>query len=1441
MARFLPVSSTQQLMSEINAIHSVSKAKRRIFPILQKIQKFAENLGPYMKVVELASHFVTFFEKLGGILGRLDDKLLRYGQLHDKFKGVRKDALRLTNAMSSIYLLLFQFLAAVARIFTTKEGKRKRTPVVVGTLMWKPFDLHFEEILEGIGFHQETIKEEMDFLIMNHIEAKLSRQEKEAEAAGRGVRHFIQKTSVVHTEQTRNTFLASVVQWLAPPDDFKERLQRAQELRMEGTAEWLFDQDKFVSWRALNYSATHDSDMSSQGAPSILWVNAASTMDELSRQEMAGDSALTVCYYFFSQSLARWNTSSDALRAIALQILHKFHSEEMIYNAFSFALADYPVQTRATEQELYDLLTYCLPHLPTLFCVLDGLDEASDGKALVRSLWKLRQQFPTSLKVIFFSRPEVRYLHHLYVPDVNIKFDSGTSSADIGLYIRGQVEDMVQARLLPLSCNVREVVRNLVNRSEGMFLWARLMVTYLNSPALTRKERLDTMMDCTPDGLESMYRRIHTRIVKQDSPSKDLASRAFSWVAYGSPEVGYSDKALQEALYDNGWDGSSTDFDHVISSSCCSLLEKDANARYRFIHLSALEYVQAATEEITTDRVSLSPLILSKEVAICGILQRYLRYLMKELPTQPLSGGIGADIDLGLLRQQHPLLKYAAPNWLPLTLWIFHAKMQNSAFPPDESIKIEETVQQYLESRLSINVWIEAIYRINGRDVSTFVSDAKSWMLRATRESHRPVVADLEEFVNDLHTLDTSWGESLSRSPSAIWDDVTEFNPSRFWVSTTALSKESLLPSLGDADHHEYLQHNTKPTFSISMSSNDGSRLLVLGIYPPRNFCDVWNGRSSLASSTRRSSANLASDTDHFQLLSIGWVARIEVFSLSSSSSHIITQVEIKLNPQDIRVCLENTLRVRGPGFEKESSTPKMTGVITEYDATWSGCPIEQSSWDASDVLNSFKTAPVPQIPDRQADLTDAAGSVDWAYLSQRARPETRLRERNSANNGDAKVPDRATTHGVHLVACPPDMIAAIKWPTDTCPTVRELNMPLSISPTLETFTILNRIYRLPQGRSGSAEPEQLAMDFSSWVTPVKKGSTSISRSSYRIYWSPDGMWLAFAGENARFVAQKAGLAQDTVVNFSGIAIFSAKNIHERSCLEVLNATTYVPVAGSLSFHPSQPLLLVPSGQYIWKLPDGRPEKFDLANGGNFGNCHKVTFSHCGRFVAIHRSGRDWPQLVPVPAYYLETTQSSKEVGTDVLPSSRDDHCVSAAKDSSNLSTRLVIDQIVPVLRSSESTSLQMSDDIMMTLHTKAGTGGSQFELAAQDSRDDSGLFKIPLLQVPDDLPVTNMSISMHKPASERSEDKISIVLNSTHEGQYKSNEPTLANHLPLVIRKDQRALYLKDKQGGLVGSRDTVGFARLHGALDVDDDATTEPGSKRRKTETQPSRSSCS
>jgi hypothetical protein len=476
----------------------------------------------------------------------------------------------------------------------------RRTHVAIGDLLWKPFDARFKEILEQMKFHKQTLMDEVKFLLLENMQQMLQdytdsdMKTKEhvlktsSQVSSLKIKYDQDKRGKVHNSALRtcqltiiDAFCVSVLRWLAPPQ-FVTPFEQAQDAREIGTAEWLFGESKFESWR----EATPSSVLWLEGNPG--WgktVLAASTVQELrSSQNLNSHSAPLVCYYFFYQNKDQKASRIGAYRALATQIFQQCSHFNDIFDIY--ALANDGVRTSASEHELLDLLRITIPRLSDVYFVFDSIDECSENGKFLSELKGITAV--SNLKTILFSRPNVAYLRRSIREEHNIRMSRERLDKDITVLLDNELQALQDSALLPLDFDLNSARDILLHRADGIFLWARLMMCYLNSVALTRQSRIDEISNSTPERLEDMYLKIFDHIKSMDSASRQLASRVFMWVGYGKSSLkseqikevawGLQPKSIAPDQLD--------DIDHAIIVSCCGLIEKRVDSNLRFIHVA---------------------------------------------------------------------------------------------------------------------------------------------------------------------------------------------------------------------------------------------------------------------------------------------------------------------------------------------------------------------------------------------------------------------------------------------------------------------------------------------------------------------------------------------------------------------------------------------------------------------------------------------------------------------------------------------------------------------------------------------------------------------------------------------------------------------------------------------------------------------------------------
>lgn len=557
-------------------------------------------------------------------------------------------------------------------------------------------------------------------------------------------------------------------------------------------------------------------------------VLAASTVQELllDYNESREISSHVICYHFFSHETAETSGRIGAHRALLTQLFQQSSNLESIRSAF--ALARDEAGGVASERELLDLLKLCLTFLPNTTFILDGFDECLENHLLFRAYSGLIGG--PNFKIAIFSRPQIacfrRHSNGLQI----ISMSRDALDADIAIYLRREIQELQHKSLIPLTMDSQVPVQDLLDRAEGMFLWARLMIAYLNSPALTPKSRLEAIRKVSLGGLKAMYSRIFRLIQEADDPSQKLAEVAFLWVAHS--RTGLTARELEEAnreptKYHSEMD-LLPDVEGAILLSCAGLLEKRSDNTIQFIHLTAREFVLL----VTTDTPGQPKYIQSASGADASIAMHCMQYLVYAVPAQPLTVTSGLARSLEYINKMFPLLRYACQYGLShLSGAMAILSSQNTSEQMSSLVRVTKV---FFKAHLTLMVWLEALftYAIANSTLGSIEADLNTLPSRLTYPLHlsaQTMLRDLQDFVLDVSTIATAWQDSLNADPSEIWNDVTAFTPSRFFVQTSALSVHKITPG-----HEETSTNEQRPIFKVSKCSVDKTQLAVLSIWPSR-------------------------------------------------------------------------------------------------------------------------------------------------------------------------------------------------------------------------------------------------------------------------------------------------------------------------------------------------------------------------------------------------------------------------------------------------------------------------------------------------------------------------------------------------------------------------------------------------------------------------------
>ncbi|UKZ82608.1 hypothetical protein TrVFT333_010401 [Trichoderma virens FT-333] len=809
--------------------------------------------------------------------------------IQEDLEQLAKSSPRTQVLLQDIFEEILKFLMGVFRIFYHPDGRSKNALRVVAKAVWQPF--RFDEAISRMKDLKERMN--MEIVLLN---LKLSKDAKDIAEANK-LEAAAESTRAKKRGDKFDKSLSKLEQMaekearLAGPTPFADRYEDVASQCMPGTTSWLHEHTIFRAWLQDDKKASGGSLWVRGNPGSGKSVLAASTIQELKGLR----SSNPVCYFFFNSTQEIIpNTSSTAYRALLSQILQYKINDDQLRETLEFAMYfQSPGQKTATKKEIDDLMELCLHSDDSIYLVLDGLDECENSRELVEKLRLLAAQQTTRLAL--FCRPTLTWLSKR-ISSLQIISIGLSNKDDIQRYLRQSLKDMKNEGLLAKSLDYKEVAKMLARRADGMFLWTRLMVTYLNSPALYPAQRTQAISEMdNPEGLEVMYERILRLIEGSNKAMHRLAGQSFLWLSYGKrpliPAELESGLVPFDAKPNEEEDWKLPEFDDVIVRACGGLVELSPKSieflgntfrPLRFIYASVKEYFASSTSTSSKGLIPPPPVIAHARLAtMC------LKYLTYRVPSQPLSGKLGHNSVPNDLWSAFPFSNYAMVRWtshLELTI----QGSDNGEAKPELQL-LFSALEQFFAQPKVLMAYIEGCYTYGE------APNAKSlrlWGQKGTLFTSSNPEVDIRtitvEFSYFLEKLESDWGRTLRDNPASIWEEVTAFTPSPLLPKHGGISVRSLVPTPS-----KKAGMSKEPINRLTQVTSDGLHHAILSVYTSEEF-ELHD---------KKTQADKLCEDKSF---SHGWVVRYDIRRLSDQ--HIVASLEIPLAEFDVWTRLCETL-----------------------------------------------------------------------------------------------------------------------------------------------------------------------------------------------------------------------------------------------------------------------------------------------------------------------------------------------------------------------------------------------------------------------------------------------------------------------------------------------------------------------------------------------------
>ncbi|WKT50544.1 Zinc finger C2H2-type [Fusarium oxysporum f. sp. vasinfectum] len=296
---------------------------------------------------------------------------------------------------------------------------------------------------------------------------------------------------------------------------------------------WIFSHPLFHQWDTN--ASPQNNVLFLSGCPGAGKSTLARTIIRQLSQKRAHQSMPLSCltYFFFKHDDVDRKTTQSMLRHIIVQSLNADETVmRFIYDkCSSLDSLNLPV--------LKDLALECLVSQRNAVVILDGLDEATDNEPEKALRWCLDELLPTAslrgsqVKLLVCGQEDGRvepllssYQHYQQIRLHTVDFHQ----QDIEGYAKTQAS-IIGARFRLSPDGQRDLITKVTEASQGMFLYAKVVLTNLASMCSVKEFKNELRSDKFPLDLDQAYERIVQRVLRDaDPPSRESVRRILGWV-----------------------------------------------------------------------------------------------------------------------------------------------------------------------------------------------------------------------------------------------------------------------------------------------------------------------------------------------------------------------------------------------------------------------------------------------------------------------------------------------------------------------------------------------------------------------------------------------------------------------------------------------------------------------------------------------------------------------------------------------------------------------------------------------------------------------------------------------------------------------------------------------------------------------------------------------
>ncbi|OCL05557.1 hypothetical protein AOQ84DRAFT_413235, partial [Glonium stellatum] len=395
--------------------------------------------APVKLILQLASDYISAFEKIMTAYGQIADVLPRLNRLSASFK----DNTNFQQVLAIVYSDILRFHQHAYNFF------RKRGWKCFFHSSWARFDMRFKNILESLAKHSDLVDREANSI--NIEEAKDWRTKTAQDIAKR--------------ERERQAVqLQTVMGWLKAEDfEQEDEFDRLLAGCSSGTCDWIIQNATLKPW------------MKRGKDNAVVWLtgkpgSGKSVLCGQIVQFMRREKQNLTLSYFCTYRSTTPQTCSYVLRYLAAQIL-RFSPELCYYVLDEYMSKGYTLSI----QQLRSMIVSMLTRFDTVRIVIDGVDEYEEieQKKILNEIITFAACDPSGVtrKILFSSRDEPRISRILGQKSLlSLTREHATVDTAIQLYIRQNINAIRKSISGSIGTNLLDDIEaRIIQKSNGIY------------------------------------------------------------------------------------------------------------------------------------------------------------------------------------------------------------------------------------------------------------------------------------------------------------------------------------------------------------------------------------------------------------------------------------------------------------------------------------------------------------------------------------------------------------------------------------------------------------------------------------------------------------------------------------------------------------------------------------------------------------------------------------------------------------------------------------------------------------------------------------------------------------------------------------------------------------------------------------------------------------